>query len=359
MEPVKLPHIACPLLLASYPNAEKYSAGTVAWIDRWELYSDHQHRERLSNINCGQLATLMYPDCKSDALMQVMTDYVAWAFSFDDEYCDEGGMSEQPTASALAMQHMQRALESPEVIIDPTDRYALALRDIRQRIDTLASPLHGARFVTVQRGYFFVEINKLLHQVPDFNDCATLRLSSGGGLVFPVLAHIAAVNPISQSDLDSRRMWAMTEMAAMIVVWDSDIYSYGKELAREPDGRQHNICAWLHYHQHCSHDDAVVQAVDIRNRTFSLYLRLRADLLARMSPEIKQYIRGLDGYIRGGFEWIQDNRRYRYKNGVDGELAYVGGDIAEALPPLDEGTPIPVGSLAWWWEYDPAREAQR
>ncbi|WPG37272.1 hypothetical protein [Variovorax sp. EBFNA2] len=355
MKPVRLPEIACPLPFAVYPDSPKFDAATAAWMIKWKLYSDDAHCERLTHTECGRLAALMYPAAKSDALLQVMADYTIWAFAFDDEYCDEGDMSRRPAESTLAMHRMQRAIECPEYTIDPHDNFALALRDLRQRMDALASPLHGARFVNVQRGYFFVEMNKLAHEAPrEFNDCATLRLASGGGIVFPTLAHIASVNAIRQQDMESRRMMAMTEMAAMLIVWDSDIYSYGKELAREPDGRQHSLCAWIHHRRGLAQEDTVREAIALRNSVFSLYLRLREDMLSDAAPDVRDYIRGLDGYVRGGFHWIQNNDRYRFRNGVDGERAYEGGDLANALPP-DDGTPIPVPALAWWWEHDPLR----
>ncbi len=354
MKPIRLPEIACPLLFETYPNGPKFDAGTAAWMMKWKLYTDDAHRERLLHTECGRMACLMYPTAKNDELMQVMADYTIWAFAFDDEYCDEGEMSLRPTESALAMHHMQRAIECPEYTIDADDRFALALRDLRQRMDALASPLHGARFVNAQRGYFFVEMNKLTHQAPELNDCATLRLASGGGIVFPTLAHIASIVDISQQDMESRRMMAMMEMGAMLIVWDSDIYSYGKELAREPDGRQHNICAWFHHRRGLAHEDAVREVIRLRNSIFSLYVRLREDMLSNALPGVRDYIRGLDGYVRGGFHWIQNNDRYRFKNGIEGERAYEGGDLANALPP-DDGTPIPVPALAWWWEHDPLR----
>lgn len=354
MKPIRLPSIACPLPFEAYPDGPRFDAASIAWMTDWHIYSDDAHRERLSHVDVGGLATMMYPAAASDPLMQVMSDYTIWAFSFDDEFCDEGGMSRRPAESALAMLRMQRAIESPEATIDPDDRYALALRDLRQRIDTLASPLHGARFVNAQRGYFFVEINKLLHPSPSLVDGATLRLASGGGIVFPVHAHIAGRVNIDQVDMESRPIMAMTEMAAMLIVWDSDIYSYGKEDAREPHDRRYNLCMWFQQNEACSREDAVVPALRLRNRVFSLYVRLREALLVDAAPEVRAYIRGLDGYVRGGFEWIRANNRYRYCNGIDGALAYEGGELADALPP-DRDEPFPIQSLAWWWHYDPAR----
>ncbi|WP_143481899.1 MULTISPECIES: terpene synthase [Pseudomonas] len=355
MSTLTLPPIACPLPYRIYPYSERLEASTREWMDRWQLYSDEQHRQRLSKIGCGRLAALMYPSAATPEIAQIMSDYVLWAFSFDDEYCDEGLMSQRPELSIAAMQQMQRAIESPEVPAFPENRYAMALRDIRRRLDRYTTALHVSRFVNTQRGYFMVEVGKLVNPRPNLSECVLLRLCSGGGMVFPTFGHMSTLVEISQSDVEDRRLCALSEMAGMMIVWESDFFSYAKELEREPEDRQHNIVSLIRQQHGVSHAQALAQAFSLRDRTAGLYLRLRASVLSQASPEVAAYIESLDCYWRGGLEWISENPRYRYLNGVDGAAAYQGGVLTETLPDDRFGT-IDIPSIAWWWHYDPARQ---
>jgi len=349
-----LPHIGCPLPYRIYPHSERLEARTRAWMDKWRLYSDEPHRQRLANIGCGRLAALMYPNAATPEIAQIMSDYVLWAFSFDDEYCDEGPMSEQPALSITAMQQMQRAIESPEVPAYPQNRYAMALRDIRQRLDEHTTPLHVSRFIYTQRGYFMVEVGKLVNPQPTLSDCVLLRLCSGGGMVFPTFGHMSTLVNIRQSDIEDRRICALSEMAGMMIVWESDFFSYAKELVREPEDRQHNIVSLIRQQRGVSHTKALAEAFSLRDRTAGLYMRLRESMLAQASPEVAAYIESLDCYWRGGLEWIIKNPRYRYLNGVDGQAAYRGGALTETLP-ADRFKSVDIPSIAWWWHYDPKR----
>ena len=353
MTTLTLPNINCPLPYRIYPESEKLEEGTISWMDKWHLYSDEKHRQRLASVGCGRLAALMYPYAANADIAQTMSDYVLWAFSFDDEYCDEGSMSKNPALSITAMLQMQRSIESPEVPAYPENNFAMALRDIRIRLDKYTTQLHTARFVNTQRGYFMVEVGKLVNPQPTMSDSALLRLSSGGGMVFPTFGHISTLVNISQSDMEDRRLCALTEMAAMMIVWESDFFSYGKELARDPEGRQHNIVSLIKQRNEITHEQALAKAFSMRDNIAGLYMRLRESVLAQASPEVEAYIQSLDCYWRGGLEWIIENPRYRYVNGVDGKTAYQGGTLTESFPDNCRET-VDISPISWWWRYDPA-----
>ncbi|MDY4300632.1 terpene synthase [Pseudomonas salmasensis] len=356
MATLRLPNINCPLPYRIYPESEKLEEGTISWMDKWHLYSDDKHRQRLASVGCGRLAALMYPYAANADVAQIMSDYVLWAFSFDDEYCDEGLMSEHPALSITAMLQMQRSIESPETPAYPENNFAMALRDLRLRLDKYTTRLHISRFVNAQRGYFMVEIGKLVNPQPTISDSALLRLCSGGGMVFPTFGHISTLVNISQLDMEDRRLCAMTEMAAMLIVWESDFFSYGKELVRDPEGRQHNIVSLIQQRTGITHEQALAKAFSMRDNIAGLYMRMRDYLLAHASPEIKAYVQSLDCYWRGGLEWIIENPRYRYMNGIDGPTAYDGGALTEALPDNCREK-VDISSIFWWWHYDPAHSA--
>ncbi len=139
----------------------------------------------------------------------------------------------------------------------------MALRDIRLRLDKYTTPLHTSRFVNTQRGYFMVEVGKTGQSTTDHERLRTptsqFRWRNG---FFPTLGHISTLVNISQlKKMEDRRLCALTEMAAMMIVWESDFFSYAKELAREPEDRQHNIVSLIQQRTGITHEQALAKSL--------------------------------------------------------------------------------------------------
>lgn len=352
MNPIVIPAIYCPLPVLSHPEAAAVEQPCCVWLRQWGLFADDVQRERLYAMAVGQLCGMIYPHGPQDSL-QIATDYMMWTFAFDDEICDEGPASEDSRLLIEACSRIQRTLESPEVERDCLDRYGLALVDIRRRLSAKGQEKEAARLTALMRTYFMAEMWKAVSAQPSLDDYMIQRLMGGGGVTFPFFCYAVPMLDLDERELADRRVVALTEMAATFAVWDNDIFSYPKEVFRHQNKRGHNLIEVIGREYQCSMEDALLNAVMMRERVQGLYLRLHEQLLGQVSPGMRQYLLGLNAYISGVLQWHRETSRFRFVNGVDGELCMQGGQPApEPLGRSAESLKIP--SIAWWWHYDPA-----
>ena len=228
-----LPDIHCPIAPAIHPEARAADTQSIKWMKQFSLCASEAERDRLSKTGCGRLAAHIVPHAAPHAL-QIISDFCAWNIAFDDEYCDEGPLSELPGLLARTLALIHRAVETPEWTPYIDDRYALALHDIRCRLDAYTSPEQVGRWLEAMRSWFLAETwkagNIAAGRVPSIDEYATLRLYSGGALVFPVLICITERDAVPGHVLEERRVRALTEMAASLCSWMTDILSYEKEI---------------------------------------------------------------------------------------------------------------------------------
>ncbi|MEV5242056.1 terpene synthase family protein [Streptomyces cinnamoneus] len=360
---LKLPLLPHPFPYGIHPSFEpdnpdrvRFEEATMAFRDRFHLYGDEQQRERLGRAEIARFAAMMYRSGR-DELLQVASDLLLWVFAFDDEYCDEGPLSRDPAGLIQAAARIQRSIESPEHVVN-TDRYALALHDIRCRLDRYAVPVQVGRFVEAMRTYLMAEMWKAVTPKPSLNDYLVMRLYGGGGWVFvPVLHHIVAGIDLAQEDYEDRRVRALAEIVLSLAQWDLEPYSYVKERARAVDGKEHNLIAVLCRERGCGVEQALSEYMTLRARALSLFRRLRIQVETEASPAVRSYIQGIVEVYSGNVFWGRANHRYRSVSGLGDECtAYEGGELVDAFPDA-HFEPLGLPSFDWWWHYDPARRS--
>lgn len=350
-----IPARAHPHIDIEHPLTDRFELATLEYCDRFRLYHSEAQRERLRNTENSKLAAWMYPT-GSDELLQVGSDFVLWAFAYDDEYCDEGPLSNNPAAFIKTAGEILRAIDSPEDPPCTDDRYALAARDMRQRLDRYARPAQVGRFVEAFRWYVTSEILKITNLKPTLSEYLVLRLYSGGGWAFPVLAHVIADIDITQDEYEDRRVRALAEMLSMLMVLDTDPYAYAKETARAVNDKEHNVIQIIRRDRHCSFEAALSHFLDLRWRIMSLYFRLRDDVFKDASPAVRAFVDSIATYYAGGMTWVVGNRRYASVSGLTPTGLVQGGELTlERQPESFESLDAP--SVDWWWTYDPARRA--
>lgn len=353
--PVTVPALYCPIPPAMHPSADELQKRSNEWLDRFQLYTSEKQRNRLKHSGNGMLAARMCPNGRED-LLQVKSDFNMWVVAFDDEYCDEGVLSDRPGEFIEAVSHAHRVAEITEMIMDDRERYGLAIRDLRMRIDALASPEDGARFLETVRAYMMGEARKVGYvarrQRPGLDDYTAVRLYMGGALVSPVLT--ATVNGIRlpAAHLADRRVRALIEMVAFLTTWAPDLFSAGKDVARSPDGfgpiEAIQRDKALRTGNPGTREAAQAEATALWERVMMLYLRLHARVLAGAPGDLAGYIEGLHPYVRGSLDWCRETSRYRYQNGVDGPEIMRPGEL-HSTPPNHTQEPIQIPAIAWWW----------
>ncbi|MBH1934167.1 hypothetical protein I5Q34_07630 [Streptomyces sp. AV19] len=352
----QLPAFYCPFPPAAHPLGDRADAQSLAWMHRHRLCADDGERARMAHAGCGQLAGRMTPAARPD-LLQIFSDFTLWAFAFDDEYCDEGPLGERPGELADTAVRFLRCAEVPERPVYGDDRYGIALRDIRRRLDAASSPAHGRRFVENMRGYALTEVRKAgfvaRGQRPGLDDYTLVRLYSGGSMVFAELVAVVNGCPPPPGPDEDRRVRAITEAAALLVDWATDIMSYAKERERTGDG--FNLIDAVRLEYGCDEDEAFERAMALWDRVMTLFLRLRSRLAVEL-PELTAYVAGLAQYIRGVIDWSLETDRYGFYDGRGGRRAFRPGGWRDT-PRDDSHEALPIPSVAWWWDHDLAAPA--
>ncbi|MFE7454596.1 terpene synthase family protein [Streptomyces griseus] len=154
---------------------------------------------------------------------------------------------------------------------------------------------------------------------------------------------------------EDRRVRAITEVAATLCDWHTDVISYDKEAERTGDG--FNLIDAIRREHGCAEDEAVERAMIMWDRLMALFLRMRARLTAEL-PELAAFVNGLGQYIRGGLDWALGTDRYNYIDGVGGHRAFQPGGWRDT-PRDNSPEPLPIPSIAWWWQHDPGIPASR
>jgi len=329
-----------------HPGGGHADAASVGWMRRFALCGNEAERDRLSQTGCGKLVARIVPHASQQTL-QILSDFFVWNVAFDDEYCDEGPLSRRPGDLARVLSLIQRSIEIPELALNTQDRYAAALHDIRQRLDAHATAAQMSQWVAAMRGWFLAEVwkagNVAAQRMPTLDEYVTLRLYSGGGLVFPVLATIAEGYAVPADVLEARRVRALTEMAASLATWAADIASYEKEIAREEGG--HNLISVIQHERRCGPAGAGALAASMYRQVMQLFLRSREALAPDGSPALRRYLDSLGHYLRAAFDWCHASERYPQAGGPEATLT------AAAEAPLQASS---IASVAWWWMHDPA-----
>ncbi|MDZ4356028.1 MAG: hypothetical protein U1B84_06375 [Variovorax sp.] len=355
--PLAFPAEAHPSVDIDHPETDRFEAATRAYFDRFSMYVDETQRVRMYKAENARLGAWLYPVGR-DELVQVGIDFCIWAFAFDDEYCDEGPISGKPALFMQKVVEIQRAMEAPEEPPTTSDRYALAARDMRQRLDRFATPIQVGRFVEGFRTYMMTEMWKALTPKPTLDDYLIMRMFGGGGWAFTVLVHVIAGAHVTQEEYEDRRVRALTEMIAAVVTWDTEPFAYVKEIARMDDGKEHNILRVIIRERQCSFEEAFAIYLDMRWRVLCLFNRLSEEVRKDASPAVHEYIRTLTLFCSGGTVWSQANHRYGSISGMEPDGAFDGGDLIYECPP-ESFESMGMASCEWWWEHDPARQAMK
>lgn len=357
-EPVTVPALYCPIPPAIHPSADELQQRSNEWLDRFQLYASEAQRNRLKHTGNGILAARMCPNGRPE-LLQVKSDFNMWVVAFDDEYCDEGVLSDRPGEFIDAACRIHRVAEVTEMILDERERYGLALRDLRMRLDALASPEDGARFLEGLCASMMTEVRKsgylARRQRPGMDDYTAIRLYMGAAMVSPVLA--ASVNGlrVPAAHFADRRVRALIEMAAFLTTWAPDLFSAGKDGARSPDGfgpiEAIQRDKLLRTGNPGTREEAQAEAVVLWERVMMRYLRLHERTLAGGPADLAEYIKGLHPYVRGSLDWCRETSRYRYENGVGGAEVMRAGELHDR-PPGHSEEPVPIPAITWWWHVD-------
>lgn len=152
---------------------------------------------------------------------------------------------------------------------------------------------------------------------------------------------------------EDRRIRALTEMAAGIVVIDTDIHSFAKE--NERGSRSGNVVALLEAPHRPRPGQGLHAASALRDTIMRRFTHLGQQTAgASADPRVPRFLDALTQYVHGVRDWCGATSRYHPGQPVD--TRHRPRRAGTAVRPAEDTflTPPPIASIAWWWAVDGA-----
>ncbi|UGY94446.1 terpene synthase family protein [Streptomyces gobiensis] len=354
----QLPAFYCPIEtdIDIHPQAAALEKRAIEWIDAFGLYPDATERAWGLATHSAEFSCRIIPHGDPDPLL-LFIEWNYWANAVDDWH-DSGANATSTAGIADHSVRLIRALEAPGSAMLPPGPLTAALDDLVARTRAMLTPFQLRRFADGTRDWLFgagwQTANAERGVMPALNDFATMTVSTNGTRFTLAFSDISNGIQLSPEVLYSAPVQALTDAAGFIVSSDNDLFSYAKE--DHHDLPEQNLVNVLAHRNGCSPKEALPEAVAIRDRVMTLFLRLREQLAQDADPELNRYLESLGHYLSGCLAWMNTAPRYaspRNRNPLPVPGATYS--ITYRDTPTDPSPdPVPIPSIAWWWnQLDP------
>lgn len=282
-------------------------------LDLGLIISGHRLR-RLHRADAAGLAGRACPEGSVERL-RLLADLISWLFVIDDA-CDEDGLGDAPTRLAPTVAALLDVLDRHgEAAEGPGAAGPLgdALADLCRRVRATGTPAMLLRFVGEVREYLLALLweaaNRERGRVPELAEYVQMRRHTGGVHPSFTLTELAAGGQPRAADRAAPALVALDLLAADLVCWCNDVFSYGKESAEQPDG--HNLVAVIAAGPVAGGETAALRAAADRfNESLTAYLKTESALLAAGDDSLRPAVTARRNWIRATYDWSLRAARY-------------------------------------------------
>ncbi|MDM4719945.1 terpene synthase [Micromonospora sp. WMMA1363] len=284
---------------------------SIAWAQRLGLVTSGK---RLSRADAAGLAGRVCPAAPVER-MRLLADLISWLFVMDDA-CDEDGLGVAPTRLAPTVAALLDVLDrhgdpraTPATESGPLGE---ALADLCRRVRLFGPPGLLLRFTSQVRDYLLAllweAVNREHGRVPAVDEYVQMRRHTGGVQPSFTLTDLAAGGLPGPGRRADPGLVALELLAADLVCWCNDLFSYDKENRAGPDS--HNLVTVLAEGSGGDEEAALRAAADRFNRGLSAYLAAEEALSARGDDALRTVLRSRRNWIRATYDWSQTAARY-------------------------------------------------
>lgn len=346
--PVAIRHF-CPVEPAIHPDVDLLEQRAIDWLGRFDLVEGPVSLARLIATNSAEFYARIAPRAPAERI-QPAVHWCYWGFGYDDARSEAPGAGTARSVRRAAQ--VLRVVESRSAPAGLTDPYLLALADIRAGFGRFATDTQLRRWANAHRGWLVGvvwEASNDEHGVlPGLADYLAMRLGSCGGEPTTAMIEMANGAEVPAREMDAPLVVALTESARLVAALDNDLVSLAKEVRPGRPGQSLvNVLAW---EEGCTQEQAWTRATGIRDRVMALFLRLGERLPVTASPELREYVRCLAHTIRGNLEWSLRVPRYQSADQTRPTEDHSAAPEWSERPSDPDPAPLPVPSLAWWWD---------
>lgn len=338
------PPVFCPLSSTVADLDEGVRAETREWADKFQLCADSDHAHSATQTGLA-FTRYMMPDIRPDRI-SALACYNVWGFLLDDRVESPDLAGDLPRLLRW-LSVLVRICDEPASWVSGDDTFLDAWQDINYRLAAAASPEQMYRFrAGFQRWmhhYGIEAAHTIDHIVPEMDSFLRLRIEFVGGENFVAEVELAHDLDVSGGVRELPAVRAARRAAILVAALDNDRASLAVHQPQTAVGFDiyQVLC---HHDPSLDFDQALIEAVAIRDRCLRVYLNLREQILATAAPELRQHFDVLDTMISG-------NIRFHQK-----ALRYLTPDAHQPPPWTDQPsdpdpTPLPYPSIRWWWDY--------
>ncbi|SDI17411.1 hypothetical protein SAMN05192558_101296 [Actinokineospora alba] len=331
----------CPIPLVLHPNAAAVQGRSFAWMERFRLFGDGRiPRENALATESARVTGSMMPSAPDDLLLLFVT-YMYWGFMVDD-LVDVGTPEQRSQQYRELAPRLLRALESPLVDAPDDPPYVALFRDMRGYVAQHASPAQTRLWVDAFHEWLLGVALELVDArcgvLPTVDGYLFIKMfSSAARAVTSTLEICGGGGELPAEERESPAVTALTQAVSVLMNLYADLFSHGKEASGD-----YNIINVLMAETGVDRDAAVGEAIGLCDRVMVLFLRLRAEVAPRVTPQTRAYLDNLGATLSGVLDWCATAARL--KSGRATRLERV-----DQPSRADTGAP-PYPNIAWWWD---------
>lgn len=302
----------CPIAPAIHPEWQRAHTESSEWLARHGLLRDAEQHAAFERLAIPEFVARAYPEADYHDL-RVVLDWTLWGFLADDQH---DALVRKP--DLLRARYLEHAEVLEFGLSDHLTGMHAALADVRDRVLSRGHAGCLRRFAEAARDWFDSMHREVENRVrvtpPSIGQYLRLRELTVGMYTEYALfdvTHRVRTDDSFWIDPDVRRLMTM---AANIIGWANDVFSYGKE---RDAGDPHNVVLLCSAELGLDEQDAVSRAVDMHNREMLRFTELERSVReqAWLAPElIDPFLGLLRSWIRGNLDWALASARYGRSN---------------------------------------------
>lgn len=310
----------CPLTeRVNEPLAETVDARLAIWAK--ECGFDDDEAEKLRKAGFGRLVMLAHPDCDDpDRLLVGAKLNAAW-WAADDYYADDSGMGAKPELLPPRLVLAMAAMDPPPPAGEFTPPLEQAIADERVLVALRSGIEYMSRYATpaqVQRACYAT-----FAMFVSWSAYAAWRFTGEYPPAWKYLSarqhdsfytSMALIDVLGGYELTANVFYEVhvrhaAFLAGTASVLVNDLFSVAKDLADESPPC--NMVLQIAADRGCSIEEATEVTVDLHNDIVHDFEARCRNLQPVASVELQRFLRGLRGWMGGGFEWHDTNPRYK------------------------------------------------
>jgi hypothetical protein len=293
-----------------HPDTDRVAGESLAWARRLGLVDGAQREHRLRRAEAAELAGRACPDGPAEWL-RLLTDLIGWLFVVDDA-CDDDGLGESPVRLGPTVAGLLDVLDRHGVPGGPPPYGALAagLDDICRRVRASGCPALLLRFVSQVREYLLALLWEAGYRdrrrIPTVTEYVQLRRLTGGIRPSLTLTDLALGGLPAAGRRVEPAVVTLDVLAADLVCWCNDIFSYRKEHRAGADPL--NLVTSLARESGGDEAAALRAAADRFNAALADFVAGDAALTGAEASD--PFLVARRNWIRGTYDWSLRAARY-------------------------------------------------